>query len=315
MSQEDLLTDSDTSRLGDCCDESLLTPRLTGSPSGRWHEEPASVDEPLLLLDDDQTSEAPSSTVELRPFDELQSRLASEQRYTAMLLSQVQSLQKDLNRQRSLAKLSSSSKSTACADNEGDSIRLEALQEECARLTTTTQRLEDENQDLRTQLGTHHGIMAADWEQSIHFQERLRLKEASNIELEAEVERLRISESAKEEELTRLRADSQNWRILSGLDDLSKASPQALHAIMDQVVANLPRLHAEVGVRRQAAQEALHEHMEQRLCVVCKDQEKSVLFQPCLHVCVCEDCRQLLRPYRCPMCKEPIQDHQGRVHF
>lgn len=232
MSQEDLLTDSEA--FGDCCDES---PQCgpNGSPSATWHRAPSSVDEPLLLLDDDQTSEAPSSAVEpeLRPFDELQSRLASEQRYTAMLLSQVQSLQKDLNRQRSIVKdltsdLSASSncgKTTANEDQgqlEASILRTEVLEEENSRLANNTHRLEEENEDLRKKLATHHGIMAADWEQSIHFQERLRTEEASNSKLEAEVESLRKSECAKEEEITRLRSDSQNWRILNGNNDLTR---------------------------------------------------------------------------------------------
>jgi hypothetical protein len=52
---------------------------------------------------------------------------------------------------------------------------------------------------------------------------------------------------------------------------------------------------------------------EETLCVVCMDAAKDRAVRPCMHVCVCEACAQLLmleRTPRCPVCREPIQ-HQA----
>jgi DNA repair exonuclease SbcCD ATPase subunit len=56
---------------------------------------------------------------------------------------------------------------------------------------------------------------------------------------------------------------------------------------------------------------------EETMCVVCMDAAKDRAVRPCMHVCVCETCAQLLmleRTPRCPVCREPIQ-HIERVFF
>jgi hypothetical protein len=45
---------------------------------------------------------------------------------------------------------------------------------------------------------------------------------------------------------------------------------------------------------------------EETQCVVCMDAPKTRVVLPCMHMCVCEACAQLLRD-RCPVCRGPIE--------
>ena len=45
---------------------------------------------------------------------------------------------------------------------------------------------------------------------------------------------------------------------------------------------------------------------EETQCVVCMDAPKNRVVLPCMHMCVCEACAQLLRD-RCPVCRGPIE--------
>jgi len=47
---------------------------------------------------------------------------------------------------------------------------------------------------------------------------------------------------------------------------------------------------------------------EQKMCVVCQDEEKSVLLLPCRHVCVCKGCARNSQLDNCPLCREEIVD-------
>ena len=47
------------------------------------------------------------------------------------------------------------------------------------------------------------------------------------------------------------------------------------------------------------------------LCVVCMDEVRSVLFEPCKHLLCCEPCGSLVRA--CPFCKQPIKKRRGPI--
>jgi hypothetical protein len=50
---------------------------------------------------------------------------------------------------------------------------------------------------------------------------------------------------------------------------------------------------------------------DEELCVVCVDARKDRLMLPCGHLCACETCAAelvLMRPARCPICREGIRD-------
>lgn len=54
-------------------------------------------------------------------------------------------------------------------------------------------------------------------------------------------------------------------------------------------------------------QEAIIQQREQRLCVVCQENEKSVVFLPCRHMCVCADCADHHKVKTCPLCRHAIE--------
>lgn len=176
-------------------------------------------------------------------------------------------------------------------------------------------RLEQENSELRLQLADHHGIMAADWAQTLNFQERLRQEEGAKARLAAEVVDLQHEVSERNEEAASLRQDASHWRVLCCSESLAEVKSSELENVLEAALPAALRIHAEMLGRCKTVQQQLSNELEHRLCVVCRDREKSVLFAPCHHVCVCETCRGRLRPYRCPMCQEPVQMHIARVHF
>ena len=49
------------------------------------------------------------------------------------------------------------------------------------------------------------------------------------------------------------------------------------------------------------------------LCVVCMDQPRSQLFEPCKHLLCCEGCGSLVRA--CPFCKVPIKKRRGPIYM
>jgi hypothetical protein len=84
---------------------------------------------------------------------------------------------------------------------------------------------------------------------------------------------------------------------------------------MQRDALRLQQVQAQLGVPPAAP--APHPDAEETLCVVCMDAAKDRAVRPCMHVCVCETCAQLLmleRTPRCPVCREPIQ-HIERVFF
>ena len=51
-------------------------------------------------------------------------------------------------------------------------------------------------------------------------------------------------------------------------------------------------------------------------CVVCMEKTRSVLFFPCKHLCVCQECHLAMlqrstreKPYKCPMCRQEVRPH------
>ena len=47
---------------------------------------------------------------------------------------------------------------------------------------------------------------------------------------------------------------------------------------------------------------------EQKLCVICQVQEKTVLLLPCRHLCLCEKCSLRKELKDCPLCRLAIED-------
>lgn len=268
-----------------------LTPR---SPShGVWLTEPPSIDEPLVLLDEEE--------------EQLQAR-----ERVADAISQLRAELAQAKEDVQEAKANSKADRAALEAKESGA---DIPEQERNKFLTEQLRLETDNKLLRLQLQDHHGIMAADWEQTICFRERLHQEEAACERLSEEVAVLRENIGARIEEATSLRADAGLWRVLCNPDAMKEATATELDKLLDVASSAMGPLHFETRNRTRAVKLQLSSELEQQLCVVCRDTKKAVLFLPCQHVCVCEGCRGRLRPYRCPLCQEPVQSHIERVHF
>jgi len=48
---------------------------------------------------------------------------------------------------------------------------------------------------------------------------------------------------------------------------------------------------------------------EDKLCVICQDQEKCIMILPCRHLCICEKCKVPLKTHRntCPICRKQVK--------
>jgi hypothetical protein len=46
--------------------------------------------------------------------------------------------------------------------------------------------------------------------------------------------------------------------------------------------------------------------LNNRMCVVCFNEERNVVFTPCNHLCVCSSCDYTNRIYYCPICRASI---------
>lgn len=246
--------------------------------------QPASIDEPLLMLDEE--------------------------------LVQAQHEAERVALSEELAEARRSGKADRAAA-EALEVSVEELKREHEEILRQRRRLEKENEVLRLQLQDHHGIMAAEWGQTLQFQERLRQEEAEVEKLSAEVLRHQSRIQEQEKELSSLRKDAMWWRLLAGRQSkgLEDASCEEMDQVLEVAVPGIAGLQAESRARARRNRSQLRDELEQQLCAVCRDAKKAVLFLPCQHLCVCEGCRGKLRPYRCPMCQEPIQSHISRVHF
>jgi len=45
---------------------------------------------------------------------------------------------------------------------------------------------------------------------------------------------------------------------------------------------------------------------EDNLCVVCKDEKKTIALMPCGHMCICEVCSNKI--YKCPLCRKVVKE-------
>ncbi|KAL7535400.1 hypothetical protein ACHAXR_006467 [Thalassiosira sp. AJA248-18] len=91
--------------------------------------------------------------------------------------------------------------------------------------------------------------------------------------------------------------------IFSGDDEteLSKKSLAELNKLEDQV------LHALETITK-AKKLASSNLEEERFCVICRENPKSVLLMGCRHLCVCKECGHLDVLVKCPLCREVITE-------
>ena len=103
------------------------------------------------------------------------------------------------------------------------------------------------------------------------------------------------------------------------LQKYSHESLELLKRRIEQVQLNSHKVQDEIIRRLQQDKKMLQREIrmvnDDRLCCVCQDAEKDVLFLPCKHICVCGGCRSKLVPGRCPVCKQDIRSYLHKIHY
>jgi hypothetical protein len=79
-----------------------------------------------------------------------------------------------------------------------------------------------------------------------------------------------------------------------------------VEGVLETALAQVRNAKVEF-IQRRARQEEGGERSQQNLCVICLDNEKSVLLMPCRHLCVCEECANRANLARCPVCRDRIE--------
>jgi hypothetical protein len=127
-----------------------------------------------------------------------------------------------------------------------------------------------------------------------------------------------LVEQARAAEAERARVAAEEATAAAAVEAAAKEAAAERQQLEDQAAAltlQLLQVQAQLGVPPAAP--APYPDAEETMCVVCMDAAKDRAVRPCMHVCVCEACAQLLmleRTPRCPVCREPIQ-HIERVFF
>ena len=119
-------------------------------------------------------------------------------------------------------------------------------------------------------------------------------------------------EQAKTEQAERARAVAEQAAAAAAVKAAAEAAEAAERLQMEEEVEALARSVQSDALRLQQMQARLGSSVvppaapEETMCVVCMDAPKNRVVLPCMHMCVCEACAQLLRD-RCPVCRGPIE--------
>lgn len=84
-----------------------------------------------------------------------------------------------------------------------------------------------------------------------------------------------------------------------GVDILSHKSLAELKELEEQVKRTLSCIVKAKEVASSNLEDA-------RMCLICKEKPKRVLYMPCRHLCVCQDCGHSNRLVQCPLCRQNI---------
>ena len=116
-------------------------------------------------------------------------------------------------------------------------------------------------------------------------------------------------EQAKTQQAKRARAAAEEAAAAAAVKAVAEAEEAAERLHDEEEVAALTLRLQQVQARLGSSvvpPAAPNPDAEETQCVVCMDAPKNRVVLPCMHMCVCEACAQLLRD-RCPVCRGPIE--------
>lgn len=93
--------------------------------------------------------------------------------------------------------------------------------------------------------------------------------------------------------------------IANRLNRIAQRERQLLHDFTDSIEAILSRTSSNASsFMASMTQKSSIEN--QLICTVCLDKQRDCVLEPCMHVCCCISCLQLITDNKCPVCRTPI---------
>jgi chromosome segregation ATPase len=162
--------------------------------------------------------------------------------------------------------------------------------------------------------------------QQLHSERNARLSEVAKMEYklhdvakrEAQLTAAADKTEGIKRELRTLRKrDAEHDAVLRKREADHDAALQQCRDEAAAAVAAVAALTAQlqaVQAQLTAATAQLDEYEERSTCVVCQCEAKTVLLQPCLHLCLCIKCSASPKLKDCPICRAAI-DYKETVHL
>lgn len=147
---------------------------------------------------------------------------------------------------------------------------------------------ESKERELETVRKEARAQVEAEKDQAIAEREAIRLEAA---EREAELKR------AKKDEETKARQAAAEKRVVEAKLAKAREDKQRLELRAEEELSRAEGALARANERA----EALEEAADDKLCCICLDEHKSVMFEPCRHVSMCGACASQVD--QCPLCK------------
>jgi hypothetical protein len=113
-----------------------------------------------------------------------------------------------------------------------------------------------------------------------------------------------LVEQARAVEAERAKVAAEEAAAAAVVEAAAKAEAAAERQQLEEQAAALTLQLQQVQTQLGVPPLAPAPDAEETQCVVCMDAPKNRVVLPCMHMCVCEACAQLLR---CPLCRGPIE--------
>jgi chromosome segregation ATPase len=190
-------------------------------------------------------------------------------------------------------------------DNTNSSLSQQLHSEHDARaaMTVKLSALAAELVDAREQLTSTAAEQHARAAKEIEMDCKLRDIVSREAQITAVAEK---TENIKRELRTLRKRDAEHAVALQQCRDTAVVAVAAAAAATTQLQA--------VQAQLTAATAQLDELEERSTCVVCQCEAKTVLLQPCLHLCLCTKCSTSPKLKDCPICRATI-DYKETVHL
>lgn len=93
--------------------------------------------------------------------------------------------------------------------------------------------------------------------------------------------------------------------ITNRLNRIAQRELQLLHDFTESIDAIINRVSSNTSGSMDG-RHTISSTGNQLICTVCLDKPRDCVLEPCMHVCCCIACLQLITDNKCPVCRTPI---------